>query len=401
MQFLRLAREIHIITTFTTAIFLLTSCSEPKSPSVPTSTSSAEVKRTDFGVTPSGDSVDVFTLTNDRGMTMRVTNYGGIILSLQAPGRNGKEDVVLGFDSLDRYFSDPYSASNPYFGALIGRYGNRIDEARFSLDGRTYTLNANNVPNHLHGGETGFDEQVWQADSFKTSDGVGVVLRYTSPDGEEGYPGRLDVEVSYTITGDNELAIEYRATTTKATPVNLTQHSYFNLDGEGNGTILDHDLMINAETFTPVDSTLIPTGDFRPVAGTPFNFREPTPIGDRIDQNNRQLGIAGGYDHNFVLARHDRDSLHLAAQVYDPNSGREMEILTTEPGLQFYSGNFLDGSLKGKSGSSYQKHAGFAVETQHFPDSPNQPDFPSTILRPGETYTSETVYQFSVRSGSS
>lgn len=400
MQLLHLIRETHIITTFTVAIFLFALCSEPKSSSVPTRISSAGVERNDFGVTPSGDSVDVFTLTNDRGMTMRVTNYGGIILSLRAPGRNGKEDVVLGFDSLSGYFSDTYFASNPYFGALIGRYGNRIDEARFSLNGRTYTLDANNGPNHLHGGEPGFDEQVWRAESFEARDSVGVVLRYTSPDGEEGYPGRLDVEVSYTLTSDNELAIKYRATTTKATPVNLTQHSYFNLDGEGDETILDHELMINAETFTPVDSTLIPTGEFRPVAGTPFNFRKPVPIGARIDQNNRQLGIARGYDHNFVLARQDRNSLHLAARVYDPDSGREMEVLTTEPGLQFYSGNFLDGSLEGKSETTYHKHAGFALETQHFPDSPNHPDFPSTILKPDETYTSKTVYRFSVRSGS-
>ena len=361
-------------------------------------TASAGVERTSFGVTPSGDSVDLYTLTNENGMTMEVTNYGGIITSLRAPGRNGMEDVVLGFDSLGRYLSEAYTASNPYFGALIGRYGNRIDDAQFSLDGETYALDANNGPNHLHGGEPGFDERVWRADPFERADSVGVVLRYTSPDGEEGYPGQLDVEVTYTLTSDNALAIDYRATTTKATPVNLTQHSYFNLDGEGDGTILDHELMVDAETFTPVDSTLIPTGDFRSVDGTPFDFREATPIGARIDQENRQLGIGGGYDHNFVLARQDRDSLELAARVYDPDSGREMTVLTTEPGLQFYSGNFLDGSLVGKRGAAYPKHAGFALETQHFPDSPNQPDFPSTILRPGETYTSQTVYRFTVRS---
>jgi len=332
-------------------------------------------------------------------MTMRVTNYGGIILSLEVPGRDGTEDVVLGFDSLGGYLSDAYAASNPYFGALIGRYGNRIDEAQFRLSGKTYTLDANNGPNHLHGGEPGFDERVWRAEPFETPDSVGVVLRYVSPDGEEGYPGRLESEVTYTLTGDNALVIDYRATTTEATPVNLTQHSYFNLDGAGDGTILDHELMIDAESFTPVDSTLIPTGEFRPVAGTPFDFREPTPIGARINGENRQLGIARGYDHNFVLARQDRDSLHLAARLYDPDSGREMEVLTTEPGLQFYSGNFLDGSLVGKSGAPYEKHAGLALETQHFPDSPNQPEFPSTILRPGEIYTSQTVYRFSVRSG--
>jgi len=385
------------IATFLVALFLFAACSEPNSPSASTSASSGGVEQRAFGVTPGGDSVDVFTVTNDRGMSMRVTNYGGIITSLWAPGRNGTEDVVLGFDSLGDYLSDAYAGSNPYFGALVGRYGNRIDEAQFSLNGQTYTLDANNGPNHLHGGEPGFDERVWRADPFEKRDSVGVMLRYTSPDGEEGYPGRLETQVTYALTDNNELVLDYRATTTKATPVNLTQHSYFNLDGEGDGTILDHELMVDAETFTPVDSTLIPTGEFRPVEGTPFDFRAPTRIGARIDQKNHQLNIAGGYDHNFVLARQDRDSLHLAARVYDPDSGREMTVLTTEPGVQFYSGNFLDGSLVGKRGTAYQQHAGLALETQHFPDSPNQPDFPSTILRPGETYTSQTVYRFSVR----
>jgi len=331
---------------------------------------------------------------------MRVTNYGGIILSLRAPGRQGMEDIVLGFDSLDGYLSDAYTSANPYFGALIGRYGNRIDDARFTLNEQTYTLDANNDPNHLHGGNPGFDERIWRTESVEEDDRVGVVLRSTSPDGEAGYPGRLEVEVTHTLTDDNELVLDYRATTTRATPVNLTQHSYFNLGGEGDGTILDHELMIDAETFTPVDSTLIPTGEFRQVSDTPFDFRSPTPIGAQIGRQNRQLAIACGYDHNFVLARQDRDSTHLAAQVYEPDSGREMTVHTTEPGLQFYSGNFLDGSLIGKSGTAYQKHAGLALETQHFPDSPNQPDFPSTILYPGETYTSRTIYRFSVRSNS-
>jgi aldose 1-epimerase len=359
--------------------------------------SSLGVERSDFGVTPAGDSVDVFELTNSNGMRMRVTNYGGIVVSLEVPGRNGRDDVVLGFDSLEGYTSDAYEAANPYFGALIGRYGNRIDEAQFSLDGHTYTLEANDGSNHLHGGEEGFDTVVWTAESVKKEGEVALVLRHTSPDGHGGYPGRLDVEVTYRLTDDNELGIEYRATTTEATPVNLTHHSYFNLQGEGHGTILDHELMINADAFTPVDSTLIPNGEVRSVAETPFDFRKPVPIGKRIDADNPQLRIAGGYDHNFVLARQDRDSLHLAARVYEPDSGREMEVLTTEPGLQFYSGNFLDGSLTGKSGAPYQEHAGLALETQHFPNSPNEPDFPSTILRPGSTYTSQTVYRFSVR----
>ena len=382
------------------ALLLCAARSEPSASPESPAAASRGVERQAFGTTPAGDSVDVFTLTNEAGMSMRVTNYGGIILSLRAPGRDGRADVVLGFDALDDYRSDAYAASSPYFGALIGRYGNRIDEARFSLNGTTYTLDANNGPNHLHGGEPGFDERVWRADPFERADSVGVVLRYVSPDGEAGYPGRLDTEVTYALTDNNELVLDYRATTTKATPVNLTQHSYFNLGGEGTGTVLDHELTIDAEAFTPVDSTLIPTGTVRPVAGTPFDFREPTPIGARIDADNRQLGIAQGYDHNFVLARQDRDTLRRAARLYDPDSGREMTVLTTEPGLQFYSGNFLDGSLVGKRGAAYGPHAGLALETQHFPDSPNRPAFPSTILRPGETYTSRTVYRFSVRTDS-
>jgi aldose 1-epimerase len=356
------------------------------------------VTRSDFGVTPQGDSVDVFTVSSGSGLTMRVTNYGGIILSLEVPGRDGTtDDVVLGFDALGGYTSRQYRAANPYFGALIGRYGNRIDEGRFTLNDTTYTLATNNGPNHLHGGRRGFDQVVWQAEPFEAADSAGVVLRYTSPDGEEGYPGRLDTRVTYTLTADSALAIDYHATTTEATPVNLTQHSYFNLDGAGDGTILDHELMLNAETFTPVDSTLIPTGQFRPVDGTPFDFRSPTRIGARIDADHRQLGIAGGYDHNFVLARQDSDTLRLAARVYAPDSGRLMEVETTEPGVQFYSGNFLDGTLVGKDGVAYEEHAGFALETQHFPNAPNEPAFPSTILRPDETYTSRTVYRFATR----
>ena len=356
------------------------------------------VEQEAFGVTPEGDSVDVYTVTNANGSSMRVTNYGGIILSLRVPDRDGTvEDVVLGFDSLEAYTRESYRQANPYFGALIGRYGNRIDEGEFSIDGQTYTLETNNGPNHLHGGMEGFDQVVWGAEPFQRGDSTGVVLTHTSPDGHGGYPGRLDVEVTYTLTDDNALAIDYQATTTEATPVNLTQHSYFNLGGEGDGDVLDHRLMIAANEFTPVDSTLIPTGQFRDVAGTPFDFREFTAIGGRIDADNRQLNIGGGYDHNFVLRRQDSDSLHVAARAYDPDSGRLMTVRTTEPGLQFYSGNFLDGTFTGKSGTPYQQHAGFALETQHFPDSPNQPDFPSTLLQPDETYTSRTVYGFSTR----
>ena len=357
-----------------------------------------KVEKSLFGITAEGDSAHLYSLTNENDVTMTVTNYGGIITSFRVPDRDGQmEDIVLGFDSLAGYTSEAYAAANPYFGALIGRYGNRIADGEFSLDGEMYTLETNNGPNHLHGGTEGFDRVLWEADPFEEEGEVGLVLTHTSPDGHGGYPGRLDVEVTYTLTDDNELAVDYRATTTEATPVNLTQHSYFNLDGHSGGSILDHRLMINAEAFTPVDSTLIPTGDFRAVSDTPFDFREPTSIGARVDRDNRQLEIAGGYDHNFVLARQDRDSLHLAARVYDPDSGREMAVLTTEPGLQFYSGNFLDGSLTGKEGVAYPKRSGFALETQHFPNSPNAPDFPSTILHPDETYTSRTVYRFSVR----
>lgn len=355
------------------------------------------VERSDFGVTPEGDSVDLYTLANGNGVTLEVTNYGGIITSLRVPDRTGNvEDVVLGFDSLSAYTGEAYRSANPYFGALIGRYGNRIAGGDFSIDGQTYTLATNDGPNHLHGGEEGFDQVVWGAESFREGDRVGVVLRHTSPDGHEGYPGRLEVEVTYTLTPDDALAVEYRATTTEATPVNLTQHSYFNLDGDGDGPILDHELMIDADRFTPVDSTLIPTGELRPVAGTPFDFRAPTPIGARIDADNRQLEYGGGYDHNFVLAETDADTLRRAARLYAPDTGRLLTVRTTEPGMQFYSGNFLDGSFSG-DGEAYGYREGLALETQHFPNSPNEPDFPSTILRPEEEYTSRTVYEFSVR----
>ncbi|WP_105012583.1 aldose epimerase family protein [Salinibacter sp. 10B] len=358
---------------------------------------SAHVKQENFGVTPDGDSVDLYTLTNPNGVTMEVTNYGGIITSLRVPDRTGTlDDVVLGFDSLSAYTSTAYRAANPYFGALIGRYGNRIAGGTFSLNGTTYTLATNNGPNHLHGGREGFDQVVWSAEPFQKDDRVGIVFSHTSPDGHGGYPGRLDVEVTYTLTPDNTVAFDYHATTTKATPVNLTQHSYFNLDGDGDGPILDHELQLYADRFTPVDSTLIPTGELRSVAGTPFDFTEPTPIGARIENTNKQLEYGGGYDHNFVLAEHPSDTLRLAARVYEPDTGRLLTVRTTEPGVQFYSGNFLDGSFSGK-GELYEKREGLALETQHFPNSPNQPHFPSTILRPDEEYTSRTTYQFSVR----
>lgn len=358
------------------------------------------VDKSVFGQLPDGRQVDVYRFTNANGIEMRVTNYGGIILSLKTPDVEGEfDDIVLGFDSLEAYLSDEYRQANPYFGALIGRYGNRIAGGRFSLDGETHSLATNDGSNHLHGGEQGFDRVLWQAESFESDEGAGLVLRYTSEDGEEGYPGKLETQVTYTLTDADELIVDYRATTDKTTPVNLTQHSYFNLQGEGSGSILDHHLTIHADAFTPVDDGLIPTGEIRAVAGTPFDFTQPTAIGERIEQDNEQLTLGKGYDHNFVLATDDAasDDRALAARVWEPESGRLLEIATTEPGIQFYSGNFLAGDLTGKRGRAYAHRSGFALETQHFPDSPNQSNFPSTILEPGETYRTRTIYRFSAQ----
>ncbi|HSG09788.1 MAG TPA: aldose epimerase family protein [Longimicrobiales bacterium] len=353
--------------------------------------------RTPFGTTPAGEPVELFTLTNAKGIEIRAISYGGIILSLKAPDRNGVlEDVVLGYDNLDGYLED-----TPYFGALIGRYGNRIADARFSLDGATFELDANDGANSLHGGFRGFDKQVWEGSPTTTSEGAGVVFTRVSPDGEGGYPGNLRVQVSYTLTDADELVVDYLATTDRATPINLTQHSYFNLAGHGNGDILGHRLTLAASRFTPVDETLIPTGESAPVEGTPFDFRSPHAIGERIAVEDLQIGFGGGYDHNFVLDREGaaEGELVLAARVEEPSSGRVMEIRTTEPGVQFYSGNFLDGTLTGKSGHVYGHRAGFCLETQHFPDSPNHPGFPSTILRPDSEYRSRTVFSFGVMDG--
>jgi aldose 1-epimerase len=336
--------------------------------------------------------VDLYTLTNAAGMEVRAITYGGIILSLRVPDRNGAlGDVVLGYDTLDGYLK-----ASPYFGAIIGRYGNRIARGTFTLDGRKHSLATNDGPNALHGGVKGFDKVVWQAESFENEKGVGVVFSYTSPDGEEGYPGTLRATVTYTLTDRNELSFDYHAVADKATPVNLTQHTYFNLAGAGAGDVLAHELTLNASRFTPVDRTLIPTGEVRSVEGTPFDFRTPTAIGARIDADDEQIRFGGGYDHNYVLDREGGQGLVLAARVREPGSGRVMDVSTTEPGLQFYSGNFLDGSITGKGGHVYRRRAGFCLETQHYPDSPNQPGFPSSILRPGQEYRSRTVYAFSV-----
>jgi len=345
----------------------------------------ARVTHSTSTVRVNGTPIEMFTLTNDRGMEMQVMSYGGIITSLKVPGRDGRaSDVVLGFDSPQRYLDQP---PPPYFGALIGRYGNRIAKGKFTLDGHTYTLAINNDPNHLHGGTRGFDKVLWTAIPRESADGASVVFTRTSPDGEEGYPGNLQVRVTYTLTNRNELTLDYHATTDKATPVNLTQHSYFNLAGHDAGDILGHQLLINADRYTPVDATLIPTGELAPVQGTPFDFRQPTAIGARIDQ---------GYEHNWVLNR-SGSGLSLAAHLTDPKSGRSLEIRTTEPGLQFYSGNFLDGTIKGKGDHVYAHRSGLCLETQHYPDSPNKQNFPSTILKPGQNYDSKTVFAFSAK----
>ena len=356
-----------------------------------TMSTEAGVKREPFGQTPDSQAVELLTLTNAHGMEVRAMTYSGIIISLKVPDRNGTlGDVVLGYDSLAGYVK-----GSPYFGAIVGRYGNRIARARFTLDGKTYTLAANNGPNALHGGLRGFDKVVWHAETFRKDSGAGVVFTFTSPDGDQGYPGTLTTAVTYTLTDANELIVDYHATTDKATPVNLTQHTYFNLAGAGKGDVLGHRLMLAADSMTPIDSTLIPTGAIAPVAGTPFDFRTATAIGARIDAPDAQIHNAGGYDHNFVLNRAGPGLIHVA-HVLEPTSGRTLDVSTTEPGVQFYTGNFLDGSNVGKGGVAYRKHDGFCLETQHFPDSPNHPNFPSTILRPGAVYRSRTVFAFSV-----
>lgn len=351
-------------------------------------TAGAKVTVDDF------DSIQLFTLTNDQGMTVKVTNYGAIITSIVVPDRNGKlADIALGYGTVAGYIN---AIDRPYFGAIVGRYGNRIAKGQFVLDGETYTLATNNGKNHLHGGNFGFDKVVWDAKPVSAAGWSGVELNYLARDGEEGYPGNLSVKVLYKLADNNKLTIEYHATTDKATPINLTQHTYFNLKGEGEGEILDHELFLNAKEYTPVDVDLIPTGELAPVAGTPFDFTTPKTIGRDIGQDHQQLEFGLGYDHNFVLLG-DEGTMKLAARVYEPTSGRVLEIHTEEPAIQFYSGNFLNGSLRGKSGKPYVHRGGFCLETQHYPDSPNQPEFPSTILRPGEQYQTKTVFTFSTR----
>lgn len=342
------------------------------------------VSKSAFGLTRDGRQVDEYTLSSGSGVSVSIITWGGIIRSLRTPDRDGQPaDIVLGFDSLD-----PYEARHPYFGTITGRFANRIAKGSFVLDGKRYALATNNGPNHLHGGENGFDRAVWNARTESKQDSASLILSHVSPDGDQGYPGEVSVEVTYTLSANNTLQIDYSATSTKATPINLTSHSYFNLAGHDSGDVLKQRLEIYADKMVPVDDSLIPTGELRPVTSTPFDFRKPHAIGDRIAE------VPPGYDHTFVLQ--NSHGFRRAAYAWDPASGRALEIVTSEPGVQFYTGNFLDGSEKGKDGVSYQKHAGFCLETQHFPDSVNQPNFPSTILRPGETYRTSTVLKFGV-----
>jgi aldose 1-epimerase len=356
------------------------------------SSARAALQRAPFGTMPDGTPIEIFTLTNSRGMEVRTIPYGAIIVSIRVPDRAGRfDDVVIGHDRLEGYLT-----ASRFFGAVVGRFGNRIARGRFAVDGRTYELAVNNGPNHLHGGVKGFDKVVWQAEPFSTAAGSGVRYRYVSADGEEGYPGRLDARVTYALTERNHIVVEYSATTDKATPINLTQHSYFNLAGDGVRDVLDHVVEINADRYTPVDATKIPTGELAPVAGTPFDFRTPRRIGAHIADTHPQIVIGGGYDHNFVLNRTGGE-LQWAARVFEPTTGRTLTVTTTEPGLQFNTANALDGTITGKSGHVYRARYGLCLETQHFPDSPNQPSFPSTMLGPGETFQSRTEFAFGVR----
>lgn len=339
-----------------------------------------------------GKKVDIYTLKNAGNIEVKITNYGGIVTSIKVPDKNGKfDDVVLGFNNLQDYLS-----SNTYFGAIVGRYANRIGNAKFSIDGQEYTLAKNNWMNCLHGGVKGFDKVLWEAEPVTGKGSQSLKLHYMSRDGEEGFPGNLDVTVTYTLTDDNSLKIDYLATTDKPTVVNLTNHTYWNLAGEGSGDILGHQLMLNSGAFTPVDRGSIPTGEIRSVEDTPMDFRKPAAVGERIGSDYEQLKFGNGYDHNWVINSGDDDKLIPAATVYEPVSGRYMEVYTTEPGVQFYSGNFLN-NITGKSGRAYEPRSGLCLETQHYPDSPNKPEFPTVVLYPGETYSTTTVYKFSVR----
>ncbi len=379
---------IAIIAVVATSVGLFKSpANAAENPAGKNTKSQGSMKRMDFGKTAEGTPVELFVLTNG-GITAKVMTYGAILTELHVPDRNGKTtDVVLGFDNLDSYL-----AGHPFFGAIAGRFANRIAKGKFSLDGKDYTLAVNNGPNSLHGGLKGFDKKVWKAEDVSGKDGPAVKLTCVSPDGEEGYPGTMHVSVTYTVTTDAALKIDYTATTDKATPINLTNHSYFNLAGPASGAILGHEMMVAADKYTPVDETMIPTGEIAPVKGTPLDFTTAKPLGARIDEIK---GAAGGYDHNYVLNGAGKISA-VAVRVREPESGRVMEMFTTEPGVQLYTGNFMDG-IKGKGGTVYNKRGGFCLEAQHYPDSVHHDNFPSTILKPGSTYTQTTIYKFSAQ----
>lgn len=380
----------------TICLYSMTSCNQNQQTKQPeqvtVSTTPFTMEKTSFGNLPDGEAVSLYTLRNKNGMTVGIINYGGTIVSWTAPDKNGKyEDITLGCDSIGGYVKGV-----PYFGAIVGRYGNRIAKGKFNLEGKTYTLAVNNIGNHLHGGIKGFDKVLWTAMPI-SGDDPALKLTYTSKEGEEGYPGNLVVEVVYTLQKDNALKIDYRATTDKATVVNLTNHAYFNLTGNSNNTILDHELVLSADKFLPVDKTLIPTGELKSVTGTPFDFTKNFKIGTRInDTTDMQIQYGGGYDHAWILTDTSK-TLRLAATVTEPTSGRVMDVLTTEPAIQFYTGNFLNGEVIGKGGIAYQRRSGLCLETEHYPDSPNQSKFPTTVLKPGEVYQTTTVYKFSVK----
>ncbi|HWB86415.1 MAG TPA: aldose epimerase family protein [Bryobacteraceae bacterium] len=375
-----------------TAGLLLAALAAGCSSQQPEKKGSTNVTKQAFGTTKEGTPVELYTLTNRNGMTVSIMTYGGTVVQLTAPDRSGKfDDVILGCDSVP-----DYQNQTAFLGATIGRYGNRIGHGQFQLDGVTYKLPKNDGDNTLHGGPQGFDKQIWQASEASSPDGPSVQMTYVSKDGEEGFPGTLSAKVVFTLTDKNELKLDYTATTDKDTVVNLTNHTYFNLSGQGQGDILQHQVMINADRFTPIDAGLIPTGELKEVKGTPFDFTTPTAIGSRINTDDQQIKFAKGYDDNFVLNK-GSGGLTKAAEVFDPKTGRVMEVWTTQPGLQFYTGNFLDGTIHGRGGNKYPYRGAFCMETQHFPDSPNKPNFPSTELKPGETYQSTTIYRFSAR----
>jgi len=384
-----------LLMVFTLAI-LFTTCKQKTQESSDTltdsvSTAEATITRAPYGKLEDGTEISLYTLTNAAGTIATITNYGGIIVSIKTHDKNGNlEDIVLGFDSLSSYVKN-----NPFFGAIVGRYGNRIAKGKFKLDKQSYNLAVNNGENHLHGGLKGFDKVVWAGDNYNTPEGAVLKLTYTSKDLEEGYPGNLQTEVTYTLTNDNELKIDYKATTDKKTIVNLTNHSYFNLSGNTKTDILNHQLSIGASKFLPVDKGLIPTGELKDVKGTPFDFTTPHIVGERINNKDQQLQIGGGYDHCWVFD--GAGELSPKATVYDSTSGRFMEVFTTEPAVQFYSGNFLNGSVTGKFNTLYTKRFGLCLETEHYPDSPNQSSFPTTVLNPGDVYTTQTIYKFSVK----